>query len=335
MNIENDKSECNFQPALSNSRLASQKRGIPYPKVSFDRMTLIGDLPLDRVDDMANFLGNDPYVDLWEKMNNRFKGKALNEKVYIEHDRLKADAWNRRNFRIEFNPNNLSDDEKLWIRENLSSVLENVGFTRLDMAFDFEEDLSDFFVMSDNALKKTVFYGLDGKAETKYFGVRDSDRFIRIYNKKQERKDNADVEIELENYWRFEIELKRKRVDEWNNNCFKDMHVLKPDWASIEKDATRGVAYLLLHEENEWGKISKNTKTKYRKLFKEISPIDLTDLMRECLKKEESRLQKELDFWLYEKETNFEKYFDFDASEDLDQIQNRVIAKSKKVRGLE
>ena len=46
--------------------------------------------------------------------------------------------------------------------------------------------------MSDNALKKTVFYGRDGKAETKYFGVRDSDRFIRIYNKKQERKDVAD-----------------------------------------------------------------------------------------------------------------------------------------------
>lgn len=335
MNIENDKSECNFQPALSNSRLGVQTTTTPLPKINFDRMTIIGDLPIDRVEDMAKFLGNNPYVDLWEKMNNRFKGKALNEKVYIEHDRLKADAWNRRNFRIEFNPNNLSDEEKIWIRENLSSLLENVGFTRLDLAFDFEEDLSDFFVMSDNALKKTVFYGLDGKVETKYFGVRDSDRFIRIYNKKQERKDNADIEIELENYWRFEVELKRKRVDEWNNNCFNDMHILKPNWTTIEKLNERAIVCMLLTHENEWGKLARHTKYKYRKMIKEISPIDLTDLMRECLKKEESRLQKELDFWLYEKETNFEKYFDFDAAEDLDQIQNRVIAKSKKVRGLE
>jgi DNA relaxase NicK len=36
--------------------------------------------------------------------------------------------------------------------------------------------------MTDKAVKKTVFYGRDGKPETKYFGVRDSDRFIRIYN---------------------------------------------------------------------------------------------------------------------------------------------------------
>lgn len=326
--------ENNFQlTGISNSRLSVQTLVHSIQKISFDRMTLIGDLPLDRAEDMAEFLGNHPYVDLWEKMNNRFKGKALNEKVYIEHDRLKADAWNRRNFRIEFNPNNLSDDELFWIKENLSSVLENVGFTRLDLAFDFEEDLSDYFVMGDNALKKTVFYGRDGKAETKYFGVKDSDRFIRIYNKKQERKDNADIEIDLENYWRFEIELKSKRVDEWKD-CFKDMHVLKPDWTTVENLNEQAMIYLLLHEENKWGQLSRNTKYKYRKMIKEISPIDLTDLMSECLKKEVSRLQKELDFWLYEKETNFEKWFDFDAPEDLNQIQNRVIAKSKKVRGI-
>ena len=49
--------------------------------------------------------------------------------------------------------------------------------------------------MTDKSVKKTIFYGRNGKPETKYFGVRDSDRFIRIYNKKQERKDNADVEV--------------------------------------------------------------------------------------------------------------------------------------------
>jgi DNA relaxase NicK len=42
------------------------------------------------------------------------------------------------------------------------------------------------------------------------FGVRDSDRFIRIYNKKQERKDNADIKIMSEHLWRVEIELKKR-----------------------------------------------------------------------------------------------------------------------------
>lgn len=331
--MEKEQLEENWEPALSNSRLASHTMGICPPKISFDRMTIIGDLPLEHAQYMADILGNDPVVTLWEKMNHKFKGKALNEKVYIEHDRLKADAWDRRNFRIEFNPNNLSVKEKEWIRQRLLIALENVGFTRLDLAFDFEEDLSDYFVMSDNALKKTVFYGRDGKAETKYFGVRDSDRFIRIYNKKQERKDVAEIEIEQENFWRFEIELKRKRVDEWNNGCFDDMHILKPDWTTIEKLNERGIVCMLLTHENEWGKLSKNVKTKYRKLVKEISPINLIDDMKLALRENESELQKEINYWIDFRRAGKTSHFDL-STEDLEQIQKRVIEKSKRVRGL-
>ncbi|PXA05923.1 replication initiation protein, partial [Staphylococcus pseudintermedius] len=40
------------------------------------------------------------------------------------------------------------------------------------------------------------------------------------------------------------------------------------------------------------------TKYKYKKLIKEISPIDLTDLMKMTLKENEKQLQKQIDFWL-------------------------------------
>src|SRR5699024_12251700 len=82
------------------------------------------------------------------------------------------------------------------------------------------------------------FYGRNGKPETKYFGVRDSNRFIRIYNKKQERKDNADAEVMSEHLWRVEIELKRDMVDYWND-CFSDLHILQPDWKTIQRTADR------------------------------------------------------------------------------------------------
>ncbi|WP_425286044.1 hypothetical protein, partial [Acinetobacter baumannii] len=52
-----------------------------------------------------------------------------------------------------------------------------------------------------------------------------------------------------------------------------------------------------LHEESMWGKLSKNTKTKFKKLIKEISPIDLTELMKSTLKAKEKQLQKQIDFW--------------------------------------
>ena len=210
---------------------------------------------------------------------------------------MKADSWDRRNMRVEFNPNKLSDDEMLWLKRNIINPMEDDGFTRLDLAFDFEDDLSDYYAMSDKTLKKTVFYGIDGKPETKYFGVRDSERFIRIYNKKKERKDNADIEIDSEHLWRVEIELKRNMVDYWNN-CFYDLHILKPAWATLESVREQAMVYLLLHEESAWGELHRNSRRKYKQLLQEISPIDLTNLMKLALKENEKQLQKQIDFWL-------------------------------------
>ncbi|WP_162782394.1 replication initiation factor domain-containing protein, partial [Staphylococcus aureus] len=136
----------------------------------------------------------------------------------------------------------------------------------------------------------------NGKPETKYFGVRDSDRFIRIYNKKQERKDNADIEVMSEHLWRVEIELKRDMVDYWND-CFNDLHILKPDWSSLEKVKDQAMIYMLIHEESTWGKLERRTKNKYREMLKSISEIDLTDLMKLTLKENEKQLQKQIEFW--------------------------------------
>ncbi|HIA6759195.1 TPA: replication initiation factor domain-containing protein, partial [Staphylococcus aureus] len=124
----------------------------------------------------------------------------------------------------------------------------------------------------------------------------DSDRFIRIYNKKQERKDNADIEVMSEHLWRVEIELKRDMVDYWND-CFNDLHILKPDWSSLEKVKDQAMIYMLIHEESTWGKLERRTKNKYREMLKSISEIDLTDLMKLTLKENEKQLQKQIEFW--------------------------------------
>lgn len=281
----------------SNSRLSGNFFTTSQPKLSFDRMTIVGNLNKTNAKELSDFMSYEPRFRLWDILQTKFKAKALEEKVYIEYDRIKADTWDRRNMRVEFNPNNLSLDEMFWLKDNVINYMEDDGFTRLDLAFDFEDDLNDYYAMTDKAVKKTVFYGRNGLAETKYFGVKDSDRFIRIYNKKQERKDNADIEVASEHLWRVEIELKRNMVDYWND-CFKDLHILKPDWKSIEKQKDRSMIYLLIHEEDEWGRLERHAKYKYKKLVKEISEIDLTDLMKLTLKENENQLQKQIDFWL-------------------------------------
>lgn len=281
----------------SNSRLNRHTMYTPEPKISFDAMTIVGNLNKINAQKLSEFMSIEPQIRLWDILQTKFKAKALQEKVYIEYDKVKADTWDRRNMRVEFNPNKLTHEEMLWLKQNVIGYMEDDGFTRLDLAFDFEDDLSDYYAMTDKSVKKTIFYGLNGKPETKYFGVRDSDRFIRIYNKKQERKDNADIEINSEHLWRVEIELKRNMVDYWND-CFNDLHILKPDWKTIQRTSDRAMLFMLLSEEEEWGKLERRTKNKYKNLIKEISPIDLTDLMKLTLKANEKQLQKQIDFWL-------------------------------------
>ena len=280
----------------SNSRLNRHTMYTPEPKISFDAMTIVGNLNTNNAQKLSEFMSIEPQIRLWDILQTKFKAKALQEKVYIEYDKVKADTWDRRNMRVEFNPNKLTHEEMVWLKQNIIDYMEDDGFTRLDLAFDFEDDLSDYYAMTDKSVKKTILYGRNDKPETKYFGVRDSDRFIRIYNKKQERKDNADIEIVSEHLWRVEIELKRNMVDYWND-CFNDLHILKPAWTTLEKVNEQAMVYTLLHEESMWGKLSRNTKYKFKNLIKEISPVDLTELMKSTLKANEKQLQKQIDFW--------------------------------------
>lgn len=281
----------------SNSRLGAHFVCKSHPKLSFDGMTIVGNLNKNNAQKLSKFMSIEPQIRLWDMLQTKFKAKALQEKVYIEYDKVKADTWDRRNMRVEFNPNKLTHEEMLWLKQNIIDYMEDDGFTRIDLAFDFEDDLSDYYAMSDKALKKTVLYGVNGMPETKYFGVRDSERFIRIYNKKKERKDNADIEIASENLWRVEIELKRNMVDYWND-CFNDLRILKPAWATLESVKEQAMVYLLLHEESTWGKLHRNSRRKYKQILQEISPIDLTELMKLTLRENEKQLQKQIDFWL-------------------------------------
>ena len=294
--LQNKDSDILHSTGYSNSRLGAQIPVQTYPNLSFDAMTIVGNLNKINAQKLSEFMSTEPQIRLWDILQTKFKAKALQEKVYIEYDKVKADTWDRRNMRVEFNPNKLTHEEMIWLKQNIIDYMEDDGFTRLDLAFDFEDDLSDYYVMSDKALKKTVFYGINGMPETKYFGVRDSDRFIRIYNKKQERKDNADVEVMSKHLWRVEIELKRNMVDYWND-CFNDLHILKPDYTMINKTSERHTVMALLFDESEWGKLNRNTKYKFKKIFKEISPVDLTELMKSTLRENEKQLQKQIEFW--------------------------------------
>ena len=227
-NSENLGKEINSKkPAVSNSRLSVQT--LPTFDISFDRITLVGNLIPECEKQVSDFISIDSSVSVLEALSSKFKAQHVLDDIYIEYDKFKGKSLQRKNMRIEFNPNNLDQNSMNWVKDNFVKFMRDIEFSRIDLAFDTELDLSDFFIFSDKSVKKTVFYGRDDKPETKYFGTRQSDRYIRIYNKKQEIKDNKDLEIAFENLWRIEFELKRDMTEKWMS-CFDALNIIKRDW---------------------------------------------------------------------------------------------------------
>ncbi len=54
--------------------------------------------------------------------------------------------------------------------------------------------------------------------------------------------------------------------DYWND-CFNDLHILKPDWTKPKKVKEQAMIYLLLNEEGKWGKLERHAKYKYKQLI--------------------------------------------------------------------
>lgn len=289
------------KPAVSNSRLQSHFVGIENIgfELSIDRITIVGELNNTQSKILNDEMSYNPHIYLYDTGHERFKAD-IEGLVHVEYDKLRGKSLDRRNMRVEFNPNNLDPEQKRVIYQLFVSKMSDRSFSRLDIAFDTKEDLSAYYVFANghsSRMKKTIFYGLNDKPETKYFGTRKSDRYIRIYNKKQELLDEKDEVIDEEHFWRIEVELKRDRTKKWNE-CLKDLNFVKPDWETLDNVKEQAVVYMLIHEESTWGKLSKNAKTKYRKLLKEISPINLVNQMNDELNNQKKNIRDMLIDWM-------------------------------------
>lgn len=301
------------KPAPSNSRLKVKTFDLPLHKsfdFSWDKMTIIGNLNKYRVDDFSRLVSVDPYFTPHKVMTDLFVGKAYGELFYIEYDKLKGDSFNRRNFRVEFNPNNCDADALVFFKTKILPYLVDVGFSRLDLACDVEFNLSDLYIDMVNPTKQSIYIGRDKKIETRYFGSRNSERYVRIYNKKQERLDNDNLKIDKDTFWRLEIELKRDSVNRWNK-VFDDMLFKFPEFSSIDKYIDRLVCQQLVADPTAWNGLTKYQRSKYKKLITEAKGFNLTEKLKVELKENEQKLFDHLELWTDKKFTDLEYGIDF------------------------
>jgi hypothetical protein len=55
-------------------------------------MTIVGNLNKNNAHKLSEFMSLEPQIRLWDILQTKFKAKALQEKVYIEYDKVKADT---------------------------------------------------------------------------------------------------------------------------------------------------------------------------------------------------------------------------------------------------
>lgn len=126
---------------VSNSRLSSY--ACRNFEISFDRISLVGDLIESEELAFSSFISNSVYFNIFDLHTSQVKGQSVDNVVYFEYDKFKGKAHERRNMRVEFNPNNLDQNLRKIIRNEFVSRMKNTGFSRLDLAFDCFENIKD------------------------------------------------------------------------------------------------------------------------------------------------------------------------------------------------
>lgn len=191
---------------------------------------------------------------------------------YIQFDRVDE------KLRIDFNPNKITLDGR-GVLNFLLSFTKDIHYSRLDLAIDlYNYEIYTYNIIDIGNRKSAYFYDRRGKVETVYSGSNKSNKYIRIYNKAVEQKIN-DID-----WWRFEIQLRDVYIDKYLTEMtefYKDILVYK--YNSIKKYSIEENAMIefLLHDISRLSLLSKNSRSKYKKIIRdlELSSLDFFDSM--------------------------------------------------------
>lgn len=275
-------------------------------KVSLDNITITAEIRYSSFNNFKKLVSNHIAIITQKAMTDMFQaytksgGQVI---LHLEYDKLKGQARNARPFRMEFNPNKLRtvDTE---ILNTIIPYLEDISITRADLAFDFFNlDCSEFILEKKGRPTATKEWrDKNGKLETKYLGASRSEKQIRLYDKKVEQLTNGSEDErqnaqQYEHWWRLEFQLRSRSVE----NIFEviDTIIFKPFYFETLGIETQLYLLALTRDKGIWNKVSKNTRSKYKKILEthQTSDTDYLQLMKNLLHKERPKLEKQLAFY--------------------------------------
>ena len=277
---------------------------MPTNQVSIDRITVSGELKAEyrELQRVMNALGSS-----WELSDGVFRlireypnGDTENVAYYTENA-FQVGSW-----RLDFNPNKLSDEEKLEMNRAID-LLTDVHFTRLDLAFDvFNNELGmKYRIYRPNVSQREygVYTAQWTKAvETIYYGSNSSEQQIRQYNKLVEQtKKNMPLPDGVEHWMRLELQLRGRKPAEWVDRAKSMLADFRlPNYDNIKSVNDKLALAGLDSQFVDWSDFAKEKRARLRKLQKEQYDDTLARELFDLLIAHQERLQGELTSYLAE-----------------------------------
>ncbi|WP_231834335.1 replication initiation factor domain-containing protein [Bacillus subtilis] len=119
----------------------------------------------------------------------------------------------QRDFRADFNPAKLTKKEAEWLAKILGRIKEKRA-TRIDMAANIHHNLKAYKLTDGRQRSSVEFKDRYGNIETLYRGSKNSDNYLKLYDKKKERASKY-REVEHD-WWRIEETIKDAKANTWN-----------------------------------------------------------------------------------------------------------------------
>lgn len=269
-------------------------------KLSLDRLTFCGNVAgsLDKFIEKNEYIERRGFAKYPYRDSIHFIDGSILQIAEIEMVR----NGKIKELRYEFNPNN-EMFEKVHI--SVLKMLKDVHVTRCDIALDvFDVDMSSWKWFDRLSRPQRHYVGGTGKFETVYIGGSHSELILRIYDKAKEQKEKEKT------WWRVEVQMRgdwSKHFQEWSGrgvppiNPFDDIAPLLMNTQAIRRLPIRERAMVkeLIAEPSGWSELSGKTRTKYKKMIRELSEkepdkIDLSKMWKE----KSPDMASELQSWL-------------------------------------
>lgn len=217
--------------------------------------------------------------------------------IFVDFDIARSERQHQRNFRFEYNPTKISGAAAKFLDQYIYIDLANNRHTHLDIAFDVDEDLSQYHF--EHNFQVTTERKVGNQLQSIYLGSEKSRKMIRIYDKKKERLAKGfPLDFETEHLWRIEFVLRGEEamrfVTDSDYQLF-ELLKLKKDFDLSEFSGMRYLALKsILDDETNIKKLSKNMQTEYRKIIKNLKCTDLTPYLAEFWRQKKLSILSEL-----------------------------------------